>query len=584
MEHTTSSNKIIIHNPNIYVVSNIPTLTQKEQIENTLVIGTHSGTFHADEIVAIALYSFKSNYDNIYVVRTRDQEILDKCDFVVDYGGGAYDHHKDNSKERRTKGNNKTKYASAGLVFSHKDLGFSDIIIENFLLDANLSDSLIRFLKKSGLSDKQIEAFISEFEKKLPDIKQSIIDEIDNKIIIPVDARDTGEKLNPPRKDIFDFIPSFNPSWCEENSSDNYNRKFQKALKTTRLILQEVFKEEISKTLKTILPEDIVKQSPLSETSKPISANSICAKYFLSILPQSNASTSHSTYKTEKTGNNDLKDIWNNYSEQIISNSESTINPIDSIFNLYSNFKADGTTNEQYSSVASTIRHDLENKKESIRASLRNSIYNELLNPIINNLDTSKNPLSFIDAFNPKLFEHTLDFKNMLENAQTVSTDILNEKMQEIISREYAKETIETLYRNPSFFSDGILELPSQSIPWKETVCLLNSQTQDPTKSIDYVIFPYPDGGWAVQAVPPSLEEEFDKRFPILKEAMPKLKEANPKLWIHPGKFFARFAETKEDAIKLCKLSREIQINYLQLIDSWKAFYNDDELDLYEKD
>ena len=64
----------------------------------------------------------------------------------------------------------------------------------------------------------------------------------------------------------------------------------------------------------------------------------------------------------------------------------------------------------------------------------------------------------------------------------------------------------------------------------------------------------------------------------------PKLKEANPKLWIHPGKFFARFAETKEDAIKLCKLSREIQMNYLQLIDSWKAFYNDYELDLYEKD
>ena len=136
--------------------------------------------------------------------------------------------------------------------------------------------------------------------------------------------------------------------------------------------------------------------------------------------------------------------------------------------------------------------------------------------------------------------------------------------------------SLEKIHNLPSFFSDGILELPMQSIPWKEAVCDLNNLTDDPNKIINYVIFPYPDGGWAAQAVPPSLDKEFEKRFPLLKEATSELKESNPKLWVHPGEFFARFAETKEDAIKLCKSSKEIQKKYLDLVDSWKWFYDNE--------
>ena len=579
----------INRNPKIIVTSEVPNLS-KEEKEHSLIIGTHSGTFHSDEVVAIALYSFTKPYEKIYVVRSRDKDILSKCDISVDYGGGDYDHHIPGYNERRA--NNGTKYASAGLVYIHDKLGKSNTIVDNFFSEANILDNLCELLKKSGISDDKINTLSSELEKKFPTIKQSIINDIDYNIIVPVDARDTGEKLNPPREDILDFIPSFNPSWCEENSSDNYNAKFKEALITARQVLLEKIKETISNTYETILPDKISEKTQLKIKSKPISAQKMCMNSLLSFLPNSNTPIPQSIDEAEKTDDYNLEDVWNNYSEQIILNAESKINPKDSIFRLYSDFKADGITGEQYKSIAPVIRKNLEEKKAEIRASIRDSVYNELISPITGqssnsentNEPKSKNPLSFIDAFNPSSFDQNPDLENQLTNAKKVSDTILTAKIQEIISREYAKETIKTLYENPSFFSDGILELPSQSIPWKETVCYLNSQIKDPSKSINYVVFPYPDGGWACQAVPPSLENEFEKRFPLLKKAGSKLIESSPKLWVHPGKFFARFAETKEDAIELCKSSKDIQDDYIQLIDKWKNYYNDDELDLYEKD
>ncbi len=566
--------KSIYNTPKIITTSNIPSISENER-DDCLVIGTHSGTFHSDEVVAIALYSFTKPYEKIYVVRSRDKDILSKCDISVDYGGGDYDHHIPGYNERRK--NNGTKYASAGLVYIHDKLGKSNTIVDNFLLEANILDNLCELLKKSGISDDKINTLSSELEKKFPTIKQSIINDIDYNIIVPVDARDTGEKLNPPREDILDFIPSFNPSWCEENSSDNYNAKFKEALITARQILQEKFKETISNTYEAVLPKKIFEKSLLNKKNKPITSKKMCVQSLLRFLPKSNTPIPQSIDEAEETYDYNLEDVWNNYSGQIISNAESKLNPIDSIFELYSNFKADGITSEEYSSIAPVIRKNLEEKKEKISAFIRDSVYNELINPITGqssnseniNEPKSKNSLSFIDAFNPSIFEQNPDIENQLESAKEVSANIIATKIQEIISREYAKETIKTLYENPSFFSSGILELPSQSIPWKEAVCNINSQTKDPTKSINFVLFPYPDGGWACQAVPPSLEQEFEKRFPFSKDD-------DTNMWVHPGKFFARGAKTKEEAIDLSI--------YSQFIERWKNYYNDDELDFYEKD
>lgn len=95
----------------------------------SVCIGTHSGTFHADEVVACVLLKQLPEYSDAVIIRTRDPLELDKCDVVVDVGGqydpvrNRYDHHQ--------RGFNLTfqnffndspwniKLSSAGLVYIH---------------------------------------------------------------------------------------------------------------------------------------------------------------------------------------------------------------------------------------------------------------------------------------------------------------------------------------------------------------------------------------------------------------------------------------------------------------------------------
>lgn len=86
------------------------------------IIGTHSGTFHADESLAVFLLRILPAYKDADLVRTRDQAKLDECTIVVDVGGVydhaalRYDHHQRGFVENF--GNDfVTKLSSAGLVY-----------------------------------------------------------------------------------------------------------------------------------------------------------------------------------------------------------------------------------------------------------------------------------------------------------------------------------------------------------------------------------------------------------------------------------------------------------------------------------
>ena len=63
------------------------------------VIGTHNGRFHCDEALACYMLKKLPEYSDAEIVRSRDPEVLDKCDIVVDVGGvydssqHRYDHH-----------------------------------------------------------------------------------------------------------------------------------------------------------------------------------------------------------------------------------------------------------------------------------------------------------------------------------------------------------------------------------------------------------------------------------------------------------------------------------------------------------
>lgn len=68
-------------------------------------IGTHSGTFHCDEVLAVYLLSQHPDFSKHSVLRTRDQELLDQCDIVVDVGSvfdpakKRLDHHQNTFNE-----------------------------------------------------------------------------------------------------------------------------------------------------------------------------------------------------------------------------------------------------------------------------------------------------------------------------------------------------------------------------------------------------------------------------------------------------------------------------------------------------
>ncbi|WP_435299375.1 MYG1 family protein [Timonella sp. A28] len=71
-----------------------------------MIIATHNGKFHADDVFGVAL--LKQLYPDAQIVRTRDQTVLDQADIVLDVGGiydvetRRFDHHQKSSGARDT--------------------------------------------------------------------------------------------------------------------------------------------------------------------------------------------------------------------------------------------------------------------------------------------------------------------------------------------------------------------------------------------------------------------------------------------------------------------------------------------------
>ncbi|MCH9634024.1 MAG: hypothetical protein S4CHLAM7_07610 [Chlamydiae bacterium] len=61
--------------------------------------GAHDGSFHADEVTALALLIVFKNIDSSKIIRTRNLDILEQCEYVCDVGGiydasiKRFDHH-----------------------------------------------------------------------------------------------------------------------------------------------------------------------------------------------------------------------------------------------------------------------------------------------------------------------------------------------------------------------------------------------------------------------------------------------------------------------------------------------------------
>ncbi|XP_071954836.1 MYG1 exonuclease-like isoform X2 [Antedon mediterranea] len=176
-------------------------------------IGTHSGTFHCDEVLACFMLKQLPQYKDAEIVRTRDKVVLDECDIVVDVGGvydpskHRYDHHQRTFTScMNTVRPNKpwaTKLSSAGLVYCHFG---EDVIAE--ILGIGKDDDKI-----GAIFDKVYENFMEE------------IDAIDNGISACKDPKyiiSTG---------LSSRVKHLNPSW--NGKDQNIEPRFQSAMEVT---------------------------------------------------------------------------------------------------------------------------------------------------------------------------------------------------------------------------------------------------------------------------------------------------------------------------------------------------------------
>lgn len=182
-----------------------------------IIAVTHSGVFHADEVMASVI--LKQLYDDVEIIRSRDPKDFEEADIVFDVGNGEYDHHSD-QKEYRDNG---VPYAACGLIWRE----FGPKLIKK--LAPNLSNDLVEEIFRS----------------------------VDGSIIESIDATDNGffvEKSEIHIPTVDQLVKGFNPIW---NADFDVEVQFNKAIDFCTPILMNTLNMEFA----MIEAEKMVKNS-----------------------------------------------------------------------------------------------------------------------------------------------------------------------------------------------------------------------------------------------------------------------------------------------------------------------------------
>lgn len=157
-----------------------------------MIIATHSGKFHADDVWAVAVLDLI--FPGSELVRTRDAQVIEAADFAVDVGGvwdpeaGRFDHHQKGFQGARSSG---VVYASAGLVW--KTYGPRCV---------------------SLLAEQRTGCVLT------PEQSREIAHAIDSDVVQYLDMSDTGAAKNAPGGyGLSAIVSGFNPGWLDEQSA-----------------------------------------------------------------------------------------------------------------------------------------------------------------------------------------------------------------------------------------------------------------------------------------------------------------------------------------------------------------------------
>jgi len=188
-------------------------------------IGTHNGTFHCDEVLACFMLKQLDILRDAEIVRTRDEETLKTCDFVVDVGAifdaerNRFDHHQKTFNHSMHSLNPEykwtTKLSSAGLVYYH----FGHRVIAALL----------------GLDPKS-EAVAKIFAKVYTNFIEEI-DAIDNGV-----DHCTSEPRYNMSTHLSARVKRLNAQWDEVDKNDEEDQRFHGAMDVVGKELVEVVK------------------------------------------------------------------------------------------------------------------------------------------------------------------------------------------------------------------------------------------------------------------------------------------------------------------------------------------------------
>ncbi|KAE8984633.1 hypothetical protein PR003_g23623 [Phytophthora rubi] len=180
-------------------------------------IGTHNGTFHCDEALAVSMLKLLPKFAAHDVLRTRDEAKLAQCEAVVDVGGvydpqtQRFDHHQ--RTFTGTFDQRDTKLSSAGLVYKH----FGREIIQVLAAPVALDDATLDML--------HLKAYKNFVEH---------IDGIDNGVEVASAAGDAKLTYNyQVSTSLSSRVGYLNPRWNEDQSEARVNQQFQQAMYMT---------------------------------------------------------------------------------------------------------------------------------------------------------------------------------------------------------------------------------------------------------------------------------------------------------------------------------------------------------------
>ena len=162
---------------------------------------THSGSFDPDDVLAVGLLQIYLGIDNIKIIRSRDQSVIDQADWVVDVGGiydvstNRFDHHQNGVPKR----DNGVPYSALGLLW--REFG----------------EELSGSIEAADMIEKSI---------------VQAIDSCDNHLAISMSIHTEVKPF-----EFFEVIDTFKPVW---GSDEDFDSQFLQAVDFARVLLERM--------------------------------------------------------------------------------------------------------------------------------------------------------------------------------------------------------------------------------------------------------------------------------------------------------------------------------------------------------